>query len=75
MLRGATVKYLCVLVPNMMRADCDSRRCICLEDDVRSRYGESFVLLETEDGLLLVPAPEDATEAVKVLLDTAEAWG
>ena len=55
-------------------ADCDSNGCTYLEADVRSRYGETFVLLEAEDGLLLVPAPEDPAEAAKVLLDTAKAW-
>ena len=56
----------------MIRADCDSNGCIYLEDDVRSRYGETFVLLETEDGLLLVPAPEDPKKAARILLRKVE---
>ena len=56
----------------MIRADCDSDGYIYLEDDVRSRYGDTFVMLETRDGLLLVPAPKDPKKAAAIVLSTVK---
>ena len=39
---------------------------------MRSRYGETFMMLETEDGLLLVPALEDSKTTAKILLSKCE---
>jgi hypothetical protein len=49
----------------MMYASCGGDGTLYLEDDVRSRFGEVFVVVETDDGILLVPAEGDPTKDAK----------
>ena len=42
-----------------MYARCEGDGTLYLDDDIRSRYGEIFAVVETEDGILLMPAEGD----------------
>ncbi len=43
----------------MMYARCEGDGTLYLDDDIRSRYGEVFTVVETENGILLIPAQDD----------------
>jgi len=51
----------------MMYANCGGDGTLYLDDDIRSRYGEMFVVVETDDGILLVPAEGDPEKDAKRL--------
>ena len=42
-----------------MYAECAGDGTLRLDDDIRSSYGEVFVVVETEVGILLIPAEGD----------------
>ncbi len=46
----------------MMYARCEGDGTLYLDDDIRSRYGEVFTVVETEVGILLIPAQDDPVE-------------
>jgi len=43
----------------MMYARCEGDGTLRLDDDIRSRYGEVFAVVETKDGILLIAAEGD----------------
>lgn len=43
----------------MIKTKCDSRGRLYLRDVIRSRFGEEFIVVETKDGVLLLPVPSD----------------
>ncbi len=43
----------------MIRTKCDTRGRVYLSETLRSRFGESFVVIETGAGIMLLPAPVD----------------
>lgn len=43
----------------MMYTRCEGDGTLYLDDDIRSRFGEIFVVVETEDGILLIPVEGD----------------
>jgi len=49
----------------MMYANCGGDGTLYLDDDIRSRYGEMFVVVETDDGILLVPAEGEPEKDAK----------
>lgn len=51
----------------MMYTTCGGDGTLYLDDDIRSRFGEVFVVVETDDGILLIPAEGDPVKDGKRL--------
>lgn len=43
----------------MIKTKCDTRGRVYLRETLRSTYGENFVVIEAEAGILLLPVPDD----------------
>ena len=57
-----------------MYARCEGDGTLYLDDDIRSRYGDVFIVLETDDGILLVPAEEDTEKDAKRVVRFSEKY-
>ena len=43
----------------MLESKCDSKGRIYLQQKLRAIYGDSFVVVERRDGIVLLPVPDD----------------
>ena len=51
----------------MLTTKCDSKGRIHLRESLRSKYGEKFLVIEKDSGVVLVPVPSDPVEDLQLI--------